>query len=87
MTLRPLPGNSHARQLTNYEHWRRRLSNALGAPISLDKISDGSLSKARRHFDTQALHQRPDAWIWATLIGAEQERRAARRQRFQVNAA
>lgn len=75
------PVSNHARAVIRHEAWRRRLSNALGAPVSLDRLSDGALSKARRHFDVQALHARPDAWLYATLLGAEQERRAAYRIR------
>lgn len=70
--------SNHDRALINHEAWRRRLSNALGAPVSLDRLSDGALSKARRHFDIAALHDRPDAWLYATLLGAEAERRTAR---------
>lgn len=69
------------RALDNFGRWRTRLSNALGAPVSLDRLSDGALAKAHRVMQVNALHDRPDAWVWAELLGAEKERRAAYRAR------
>lgn len=65
--------------VVNHRAWRDRLSAALGTTRPLAQIPDGYLSKARRHWTHHTTTGRhPDAWMWATVIGAEIERRHAR---------
>lgn len=63
------------RQREEYTYWLRRFHDALGAPISLEALSEPNLRKASAHFARLA---RPDAWVWATLLDAELHRRTAR---------
>lgn len=75
---RPSP---RTRAIAAHQAWRARLSDTLGAPVSLDRLSDAALEKAHRIMQVQAGRDHPDAWVWAELLGAEKERRSAYRAR------
>ena len=77
MTVRPV--DPHERQAARYATWRQNLARALGTSTPLAGISATGLERAVHHY---RLSPDPDAWIVATLCGAELERRTARLPRF-----
>ena len=71
---RPQPSR-HALRVDSFTQWHRALATALGSTTPLAGISARSLERAAAHF---RYVPHPDAWIWATLCGAELARRDAR---------
>lgn len=62
----------HVRSLVHGAEWRQGLAKALGTTRPLAEITALSLERAVRHF---RLSPDPDAWVWATVCGAELVRR------------
>lgn len=77
MTTPPVerPVGSSDRQYLKYAEWRQRLARQLGTSAPLAALSAESLERAIPALRRSA---HPDAWIAATLCGAELERRAAK---------
>lgn len=75
------PHNPHAAAETRYATFRHHLTQAIGAPIPLHRLTDTTLHKAHDRLVRDAIQQRPHAWIHATLLAAEQHRRASYRAR------
>lgn len=69
MTPRPSP---YDRAIAKTAVWRQDLAKALGTTRPLAEITALSLERAIHHFH---LSPDPDAWVWATVCGAELARR------------